>query len=204
MAEKQVRLPRNAIVGQAVNLEPDHAAREKFVYECWRTGNKSKAGKLAGIAPGTIVKWSASDWFKKRTDEIRREANRQLDRKLTLLVDKGLEALEDRLDKGDSRLVFPKVAKGEDPLPPTLVRVPLTAQTLTIMTGVLLDKRTVIRKDQEEGVTPNESFDRMVAKLREFARPKSTDAIDVESRDVTPARDPVDSTPDDDDTTDIE
>ena len=140
---------------------------------------------MVGIADTTVTKWGNSDWFKKRLEEVRREANRILDRKITVLVDKSLAALEDRLENGDAKLVMPKGPKGEHSPEPQLVRVPLTASTLTIMTGVLLDKRAAIRKDDsDEQATPTEAFQRMADKLREFARTTKSipaDVVDVDA-----------------------
>lgn len=54
-----------------------------------------------GIAAGTIKKWRQEEWYQELIAEIRDQEDREIDGKLTKLVNTSLKVIEDRLEGGD-------------------------------------------------------------------------------------------------------
>lgn len=202
-AAKQAQQEKFASARANKQIVPiDHEGRERFALEYYSTPNVADAAHRAGITPAAAKNYVNAAWFDKRLDEIRKAADKKMDRRLTSLIDKTIEALNDRIDNGDFKLISPgKKAtvgrpKKDDPdrvtkdevEPPQLVRVPLSAQALTILTGVLFDKRTGLRKvDNGDEKAPEDAVNRLAERLREFARPAAPQAgeiIDVQHTEV--------------------
>lgn len=175
--------------GESITHGPEEDRKQAFVLAMWQSGSVAVAVEAVNISTVTGQQWVSTAWYRTRLGEVKREADKKLDRKLTSLTEKALEALADRIENGDYRMVQEKVAKGDTPPPPSLMRIPLSAQTLTIAAGVLLDKRGALRKaDVEDETTPTEAFERMAAKLRQFAQTPETLVVDdVQTREDTEA-----------------
>ena len=110
-------------------------------------GSISKAAKVVDIHPATLRKWKQqSPWWNTAVREIKRAKQEQLDSKLTNLIEKSMSELRERLMNGDEVVI----SGG------TKVRKKITARDLAVITNMLYDKRTALRKDPlSEEKTPD-------------------------------------------------
>ena len=93
-----------------------------------------EAARAVGIKEVTAKAWRRTDWWGKIESSARMVASQTADRKLSKVLDLALANLVDRIKIGD-----PYTAQGE-------VRFkPVTAKDLAIITGVVYDKRALIR-----------------------------------------------------------
>ncbi len=65
------------------------------------TGNASRTSELTGIPSGTIRQWKTQEWWPQIIDRIRAEHDDELDVKFTAIVDRTIEQIQDRIEKGD-------------------------------------------------------------------------------------------------------
>lgn len=102
------------------------------------TGSIKEASQIAGVPAWTIRKWKQeTPWWNQAVMEVKRAKQEQLDAKLTNLIEKTMSELRDRLMHGDEVVT----GKGKK------IRKKVSARDLSVITGVLYDKRTHIRRD---------------------------------------------------------
>jgi predicted MPP superfamily phosphohydrolase len=163
-------LPGNAIKGVAPNLEPDLERREAFVLAHFETGNARKACAVAGVHYNTAMGWLREKWFEQQTKELKRALDKKMDGRITRLLARTMDILEDRLEKGDTKVFMTK--EGEH-----RTQVPVGMKDLAIVTGVLFDKRTALRREPEPDDTAVNALDRIADKLRQYALTGNHDAL---------------------------
>lgn len=163
--------------------DPDLERRQAFVVEYFQHGNVAKAAVVSGVHYNTGMKWKGQAWFPKAIKDLKKVRDNQLDGRITGILEKALNQLEDRIDKGDT-----KAFSGKDGVVTQMV--PVSARDLAVVTGVLFDKRAAIRKEPEADDTASSALDRIADKLREYARTENlnalrdTQTVDVEAREV--------------------
>jgi hypothetical protein len=158
--------------------EPDLAKREAFVASYFETGNALKSATLVGIHQNTAYAWKNADWFEKAIKELKRSLDRQMDGKITRLLSKTLDGLEQRLEKGDTKIFSTKEGIVTE-------QVPVTARDLAIVTGVLFDKRAAIRRAPDNDDNSSSALERIAEKLRQYALTDNKDpARDTSTTDV--------------------
>ena len=64
-------------------------------------GNMRLVADLTGVSYGLIRIWKGQPWWKEMELEIRNSRKARVDDKLNKIIDKALDTIEDRLDKGD-------------------------------------------------------------------------------------------------------
>jgi len=64
-------------------------------------GNMRLVADLTGVSYGLIRIWKTQPWWKEMELEIRNSRKARVDDKLNKIIDKALDTIEDRLDKGD-------------------------------------------------------------------------------------------------------
>lgn len=140
------------------------------------TGSAAKTGEILGIKPGTIRQWKLQPWWQQVIDRIRNEKDDELDVKLTHIMDKSLEVINDRLENGD--FVY-DVKKGE------LVRKPMGGKETAVVTSIMVDKRAMIREKRVVRRQETEVMDRLKNLASEFEKMtkhhKAKDITDVSS-----------------------
>lgn len=166
-------------------MEPDVERREAFVAAYFAGGSQKNAAAIAGVHIDTAGKWCRSPWFEKAMRDLKRARDKGLDGRITRILDKALDQLEERIEKGDQRVVV--VGRGEH-AHTEVENVPVPARDLAIITGVLFDKRAAIRREPENDDTQVSALERIADKLREVAREqkalKNDEAVDVEAHEV--------------------
>lgn len=131
------------------------------------TPNSRRVSELTNIPEATIRTWKQTEWWQEIMSRIHNEQNEELDAKLTQLVDKAVDQINDRLSDGD--YVY---NTKED----KLVRKPVTAKDLAIVTAITLDKRQLLRgqpTSRVEKVSENEKLSRLAEEFKKFSQAKT-------------------------------
>lgn len=157
---------------------PDWDKRNAFAAAYFETGNQDKAMVIAGVHRNTAMKWKAEAWFDKALKELKRAGDKHLDGHITKILAKTLVALEERIDSGDEKVLITKEGVFR-------AQQKLTAKDLAIVTGVLFDKRTAIRREPEDDTQAESALDRIAEKLRQYSLTEKLagkgEVVDVES-----------------------
>jgi hypothetical protein len=135
------------------------------------TGNARRVSELIKVPEGTIRAWKTTEWWHEVMSRIQQEQNEELDSKLTKLVDKAVDHINDRLDHGD----YVYNAKEDK-----LIRKPVGAKDLSIVAAVTVDKRQLLRgqpTSRVEKVSENEKLTRLAAEFKKFAQAKEVHSI---------------------------
>ncbi len=196
-------LQRSRLLGvkEAHAADPLMATREQFAMAFYRLSQVKKAAEEVGISEAVARAWFKEPWFKRSIEHLRMSFDAQMDGRITRILDKALGEIEDRLDKGDEKIVKYKDHH-------ETVRVAVGAQTLAVMTGVLYDKREKLRKLGAPMDETDDHLDRIAEKLRRGYQPAPADIEDVTPKEPaadTPGAEPADDAePSDDDFADLE
>lgn len=146
------------------------------------TGSAAKTGEILGIKSGTIRQWKLQPWWQQVIDRIRNEKDDELDVKLTRIIDKSVEVINDRLENGD---YIYDLKKQE------LVRKPMNGKETAVVTSIMVDKRALIREKKQIHREEGEVLDRIKKLQKEFENmgrvhrakdvtPTTTDVEDAE------------------------
>jgi hypothetical protein len=141
------------------------------------TGNASRTSELTGVPSGTIRQWKTQEWWPQVIDRIRQEHDDELDVHFTKIVDKTIEQINDRIDKGD---YIYDVKKGE------LVRKPMGGKELGIVTSIFVDKRELIRGKKKQQMDQQSIKDKL-DQIAKALRLKEPITIDGESKEIIDA-----------------
>ena len=138
------------------------------------TGNSRRCSEITGIPEGTIRSWKTQEWWHEIQSRIIREQDEELDVKLTKLVDKAVDQVNDRLDNGD----FVYNAKDDK-----LVRKPVGAKDLAIVTAITVDKRQLLRgqpTSRVEKVSTEARLERLANEFKQFTLAKEVKHESIE------------------------
>jgi hypothetical protein len=144
------------------------------------TGDLKKACELTDIPVNQLKSMMNEQWWIDAIQQIRREENDQITAKMTTIVDKSLDAMQDRLENGDSYLT----KDGE------IVKVPVRMKDLTMPVGILTDKRQLLRGEatsRTEKLGQEDILKELANKFESFAKQlnhKQPETIDVSDAEV--------------------
>ena len=124
---------------QHKHYSPDKKAEVVTAYIA--LGNANLVEAVTKVPAGTVRSWKTESWFKDLEAGIREEENLVLDARLSKIVGKTLDHLEDRLANGDFMY---------DPKTATLIRKPVNADVLNKVGTDLFDRRRVLRGERKE------------------------------------------------------
>lgn len=103
------------------------------------TGSLYKASMMSGVEYSTVRKWASdSEWWKEGIARIRKQKNDELDARITLMIDKTMDEIEERILLGDEVVHGPSGQK---------IRKKINGKDLTTMVAILYDKRALMRGD---------------------------------------------------------
>ncbi len=142
---------------------PDEERREAFVLSYFATGNAMKSGAAVGIHRQTVFKWKNSDWFAKALKDLQRAHDGEMDARISGILTRALEQIEDRLENGDEKILVVK------DVGVVIERQKIGAKDLSVVAAVLFDKREKLRKEADPLDSVESGLDKLAAKLREFA-----------------------------------
>lgn len=149
-------------------------------------GKITLVSATTGIPEDTLRKWKITDWWKEKEDEIRRSNKIELSGKLSNVVSKTLQALDDRVTNGDF-FFNPKTGGWE--------RKPISALHASKIANDLIDKTLVLEREATTEKVTEEGLDLRLKKLKEemirFAKAKTIEGelVKHELPQATPASD---------------
>jgi len=111
------------------------------------TGTLKGVQERTGVAHDVFSGWKREAWYPEIVDMLRSEQQAVLDAKLSRVIDRSIEALEDRLAEGDYQ--FSK--EGE------LRRLPVSASVATKLFGTVYEKRQIVRGEATSIVKSDKS-----------------------------------------------
>lgn len=132
---------------------------------------------ITGVSRDTIRHWKMTDWWKDIEREIRDAENIELSARLKKIVDKSIEVVSDRLEKGDH--IF-------DSKTGQILRVPVKMKDALKASTDLIDKRQILM-DKPTKITEQRTVEDRLNKLAEeftrFSQAKTIqgEVISVES-----------------------
>lgn len=172
--------PYNGMVQMGINrgIYPDEKYLEAATLYAI-TGTLETIERLTGIPVSTLRKWTREERFKEIVREVRQENNEKIDAKFTQIIEKSCDLILDRLEHGDH--VW-DTKRGE------LIRKPVGAKDLSLVTAINIDKRQLIRGEptqRVEQVNEDTRLEKLAAQFSKIANqfkdaPKLTPVIDVE------------------------
>lgn len=151
-------------------------------------GNSRRVAEITGVPEATIRAWKSTEWWNEAMSRIITEQDEELNSKLTKLVDKAVDAVNDRLDNGNY-VYNPKLDK--------LIRKPVDAKELAIVTAISIDKRQLLRGQPTariERVSQDERLQKLSDQFKKFANAQEitqvketvdVDVVDGELVDLT-------------------
>lgn len=102
------------------------------------TGTSVKAQKYCGVKADIIRTWkNKSNWWAEVFQTVKKQKNDELEATFTQIMDKGLHAVADRIENGDT-----KVQKDG-----STIKVPMGGKELAIVVSIMYDKRALLRGD---------------------------------------------------------
>lgn len=131
-------------------------------------GKVTLVAATTGIPEDTLRKWKITNWWKEAEDEIRRSSKLQLSGKLSDVITKTIEQLDDRVTNGDF-FYNPRLGAFE--------RKPINASQASKITSELIDKTLLLEKSASKETITEEGLDQRLRKLRDemvrFAKAKT-------------------------------
>lgn len=123
-------------------------------------GNAALVEVATGVPQGTVRQWKTQPWWKELVAQIQTESDQQVDAKLSKMIDKALDAVNDRLENGD--FMWDKEDR-------TFIRKPVSLKDTWKVSAEILDKRWLIR-DRPDTKVDTEAVSDILTKLaKDFA-----------------------------------
>lgn len=145
------------------------------IFAC--SGNATEVQRLTGVPSATFRGWLKEEWCQRLLDEIRSENDQVIDAKFTQLVESALDKLGDRLQNGD----FVVTRHGD------LVRKPVGARDLALVTAINIDKRQLLRgkpTSRQETVSVENRLEKLVTHFTQLASKQVQNRQPIEITDV--------------------
>lgn len=139
--------------------------------------NATLTARTMKMSLETLKDWKTKAWWQTLVGEIKKEEKLEVSSRLGKLINKTLVQLEDRVDHGDHVL---NQKTGE------IVRKPLGAKDLVVVTNMGMERREIIEKQTEEKHTSMSNEEKLIALAERFAKlaEKATDKPAVNVTDV--------------------
>lgn len=147
-------------------------------------GSSYKVEVYTGIKAATVRKWYKKEWWKLALKQTRELYNDQLDAMMTQNLMNAQMQLLDRVREGDE--VVTKDADGN----PIKIRKKMSGRELATVTGILTDKRALLRGDATAKVKVESSEERLAqiadrltkaaAQFGEFRTPETIEDAEYE------------------------
>lgn len=148
-------------------------------------GNMALVSATTGVPHQLIRAWKTKPWWKELEDQIRATENLQMDNKLTQIVDRSLDVVLDRVEKGD--FIY-------DQKTGQVVRKPVNMKDAAKVSVDLITKRELLRgnaTERHEGtqVSVAEQLKMLALEFAKWQKPQKEviDAEDVEIKETDDA-----------------
>lgn len=156
------------VKGRVKGKQTYYSDKEKLKVVCTYavSGNSRRTAEITKISEATIRSWKQTEWWNEIMSRIITEQDEELGVKLTALIDKAVEGVNERLDNGDW-VYNAKLDK--------LVRKPINAKDLAVVTAITVDKRQLLRgqpTSRVEKVSVDERLKKLGQQFEMFAKAK--------------------------------
>lgn len=170
--------PKQQRIAGPKNTRDHYTEKQKMQALCAFAvcGNSRRVAEMTGIPEGTIRAWKSTEWWFEAMTRVHQEEDEQLDVKLTALIDKAVDKVNDSLDNGD--WIY-DIKRGK------LVRKPMSGKDTAIITAITLDKRQLLRgqpTSRVEKVSQDERLLRLAEQFKNFSKAK--EVVQVEELDA--------------------
>ena len=125
------------------------------------TGSPTQTCAALSIPLATFEKWKPQPWFKEVVARVRDEETMELDTRLSRIVKKSLDLVEDRLENGNYQF-NQKTGK--------LVQVPVNLRDSVKASAELMQRRDILRAKPEQKVLEETIDNRLLKLANEFAK----------------------------------
>lgn len=115
---------------------------------------------VTGVNRHTIRQWKMQPWWVEMVDQIQTDSDQELDAKLAKIIDRSLDAVNDRIENGD--FIF-------DPKSGSIKRSPVKLRDVHRVSVDLIDKRDLIRKRPQEKIEQSATVDILRKLATQFA-----------------------------------
>lgn len=141
-------------------------------------GNVSRTARALNIPDQTVYTWRKTEWWNELENSIRREENLALSARLKRVLEKGMEAVEDRLEHGDW-IYDQKTGK--------LARKPVAFRDAQKAVNDIIDKKAKLETTQQLTVAAEHIEDKLAKLANAFAKMTQpqinvTDVVFVEEK----------------------
>ena len=170
---QQRRNNSEPIRGRKAGRRDHYTDKEKLNAVCVFAvaGNSRRVAEITKIPEATIRTWKATEWWNEAMSRIITEQDEELNSKLTKLVDKAVDEVNDRLENGNY-VYNPKLDK--------LIRKPVDAKELAIVTAISIDKRQLLRgqpTSRIERISQDERLLKLSEQFKNFTKAKEVTAV---------------------------
>lgn len=115
---------------------------------------------LTGIPRQTIRLWKTQPWWGELVRQIQQEENQEVDSKLSKIINKSLDVVNDRLENGE--MIYNSRTK-------ELIRVPVKLRDVGTITRDMFQQRDKIRREPELREREEAQADRLLKLAETFA-----------------------------------
>lgn len=116
---------------------------------------------VTGVPRGTIRQWKLLPWWDELVKQIQSEEDQELDAKLTKLINKSIDGINDRLENGEFVL---------DSRTGKIKRVPVKLRDVQRVASDFIDKRFVVRDKPRAQAQAEVEADRLIKLAEQFAQ----------------------------------
>lgn len=164
----QARRKSVPVVGKVQGKKTHYTDKEKLNVVCVFaiTGNSRRTAEICKVPEASIRAWKSTDWWFEAMNNIIVEKDEELQTSLTKLIDNAVEKINDRIDNGDYIYDAKRGA---------LVRKPVNARDLSVVTATALDKRQLLRgrpTSRVERVSVNDTLLSLAKEFKKFSQAK--------------------------------
>lgn len=131
--------------------------------------------RLTGVPDTAIREWRTKDWWPELLETIHATVDHETVSKLTKIVDKSLELVQDRLNNGDY-VVNMKTGQ--------VFRKPVSVRDATVVASTVVDKRQLLRgkaTSRSEKVSVDDRLTKLALEFKRFAEAKD---VTAESKEI--------------------
>jgi transposase-like protein len=126
-------------------------------------GNLRQVAAIAGVSYGIVRNWKSQPWWKELENEILASRRIASSNKLSKIVDKSLDVIDDRLDKGD--FIYTKTGLQRKPVS---LRDATTAANALMQRAAVLDQINRDEKIEEHTATITEQLANLALEFAKF------------------------------------
>lgn len=132
--------------------------KTKAVATYLSTGSLPLTAAMENIPYATLARWRQAEWWREITQQLQDEDNQQMDSKVKKILEKSMQAVEDRIENGDFLY---------DSKTGVVKRVPAKLRDVQKVTSDLFDRRLQLQKQKTQTSTNEIGVADRLAKIAE-------------------------------------